>query len=1243
MKKYWKKAGQAKKASCIILSACIAAVMVPSASVLVSQKICLKAETTELLQGQADSEGSGEQQDPLEPQSLMTGRKSTTYWNGESKTADCVQLDGAMTTLSSGWYAAEGTIAVSGPMVIQGEVHLILANNCNLTVDGGIQVSEGNSLEIYAESKDGDMGTLTATGGENAAGIGGGSGQSNGQITIFGGNVTAAGGKNAAGIGGGFGGNGSNITIHGGNIKAAAGTPKDDRSGVNGGGAGIGGGYNGAGSNICITGGIIRAEGASRYEYIEGGGINGPSVDSGGAGIGGGGNKSGSNIHITGGDIYAEGAYESGGAGIGGGRNSVGTIITIEAGKVTATGGGAGIGGGYAGGEEYRGKCYGSDITISGGTVEAKSVHDSAGIGGGSGIGGNIIISGGTVTATGGGFGGSAGIGGSSEAGVGNIQITGGARVTATGGDNPNGSRGGAGIGSGAGSDNHNNDNNDSGKITIDGSIVTAIGGTAAAGIGGGVHMTAVSISIKGSVVTAIAGGESGTGSPAGIGSGCDGEAASISIENAIVFAESIGYGHGYDSGKDFQPTLNGCIIYKGNTGTVHGKVDTSDFDKNIFDGYWEVGSDTELRIEENNSLFVSKDTLLYNNGTIINDGMMTLGNKDCLQGDGILKGNGNFFMAISTENFSQAELENLCLPYNGMDQKMEAFERVKKSVGSFTYEFGTISFKMSVNTAIEPEYSGEIRNAGTYDINYGGGTVSVEIQKARLKIEGVVPNGTSKPYNGDARIRIQSVEVSGKCGSDDVAVNTEDLYGSLLGRDVGEYYSVILSGLKLTGKDAGNYEIAYNDTDQNHNEIEIKLEKAFSITAVNTPGSNYTGSPGISLPDPYIQDPAVRLPFVKKQPSVSGWTKIRQQAAKAVSGAVFEIDMNGTSEVPKEMLQTVKDRNISLILDMEEGIGWELHGQDLTSELSGNIDFAVSCRTEGIPSELISLISSEAVGKPAYEIQKKQAIFGFPSTLILQTGAENAGFYANLYRIGGECKGAVKIGSDGTVRLPFTEDAEYRIILDSKSHMAPEENTEPQKISYEARIQTDGSIRITASDGSAAVNMLVTAVDGCTYYADAEGFAARNRIITADGKKYFAKETGEIAKNEFCKTPKGSLIYVRADRTLASGCVITFNGKKYYAKPSGAIARGGFFVTQKGSLIYARTSGEMITDQRFRVKGSLYYAKPSGALVRNGFYTTKDGDKIYAGSAGKLKAGKLFRVNGKLFYADKKGRVRTL
>ena len=121
------------------------------------------------------------------------------------------------------------------------------------TQSAGLEKTSTGTLTLKDDNK--EAGSLTATGGFNSAGIGGGYLGDGKNITITGGTVTATGGSSGAGIGGGREGKGENITITGGEVTASGGDNWDDC------GAGIGGGNGGVGKNITITGGTVNATG----------------------------------------------------------------------------------------------------------------------------------------------------------------------------------------------------------------------------------------------------------------------------------------------------------------------------------------------------------------------------------------------------------------------------------------------------------------------------------------------------------------------------------------------------------------------------------------------------------------------------------------------------------------------------------------------------------------------------------------------------------------------------------------------------------------------------------------------------------------------------------------------------------------------------------------------------------------------------------------------------------------------
>ena len=449
-------------------------------------------------------------------ETIITNRESTASSNsvtieaGAGKTVN-VTLNNVNIDTSETWKAAVSVIG-------KGNTNIELNGNNTLTSGDGYAGLEHNK-KTDSEGKEtsgtltitddkGDAGKLTATGGNQSAGIGGGSGN-DGQVTITGGEITANGGKYGAGIGGGDVGNGT-VTITGGSITATGGRLA----------AGIGGGagkYQAVGGNgdVKISGGTIIATGG--YEgagigggysgngtvTISGGTVTEASGGGEGAGIGGGDSGNGT-VNISGGTITkASGGYY--GAGIGGGASGNGTV-TITGGDITANGGdrSAGIGGG---------KGYHGQVTITGGEITANGGDHGAGIGGGDCGNGTVTISGGTITeASGGNL--AAGIGGGAYSN-GTVTISGGTITKASGGDE------GAGIGGGS---------SGNGTVTITDGDITATGGLWGAGIGGVVRRLG-NVSIEGNVTIKNAQGGAGA---AGIGGGARAEPDTEDTRNKI-------------------------------------------------------------------------------------------------------------------------------------------------------------------------------------------------------------------------------------------------------------------------------------------------------------------------------------------------------------------------------------------------------------------------------------------------------------------------------------------------------------------------------------------------------------------------------------------------------------------------------------------------------------------------------------------------------------------------------------
>ena len=362
--------------------------------------------------------------------------------------------------LPAGWYVVKGNVTFTPRLDTHGAVNLILTNGSHLTTEWGINVKEGDTFTVYAQSTDENtMGRLTACLSEGPLGVeyyvwpssglsGIGSGgtrwrkansgidESEGTIIINGGYILAKGQDGASAIGGGGGDNVTwsyesdirqcgSITINGGIVRTEALTRKETLGSV-----GIGSCRFGYGGSVTINGGTVMAN-ASHDAICTG---------------------RGGSITINGGDITARGGLAGLGSGNGIGPSRIASAdITINGGNIDASTNreGAAIGGVYL-----------TTVKITGGTIKAVGDYATVAIGNKEWEGGSVSITGGKVTAIG--KGDADGIGG--YAGV---SITGGEIDVSVEGS-------GVAIGGNAG-----------GSINIQGNAIKSISSRSGACIGG--------------------------------------------------------------------------------------------------------------------------------------------------------------------------------------------------------------------------------------------------------------------------------------------------------------------------------------------------------------------------------------------------------------------------------------------------------------------------------------------------------------------------------------------------------------------------------------------------------------------------------------------------------------------------------------------------------------------------------------------------------------------------------------
>ena len=615
--------------------------------------------------------------------------------------------------LPAGWYVVDGDVTITPRLDTHGEVNLILTDGSHLTAEWGINVKEGDTFTVYAQSTGEDtMGKLTACLPEDfnsdgsvryyvwpdigLSGIGAGKRcreaniiyENEGTIIINGGNIRAKGQRMASAIGGPY----SNTVIPSQDIPRQGGT-------------------------IIINGGIVRTEALEKG--------NDTVVDS--VGIGTCPFGDGGSVTINGGTVIAEAANDAITTGQGG-------SITINGGDVTAHGGinnfehqaldmlsGNGIGPNFDG-----------TVTINGGHVKALADGESCGIGG-HGDEVTVTITGGTVEAV-------AANQFAAIGGKGSVTITGGV-INAAGKNNA------AGIGS-------------NGDIRITGGEITVSAEGLGAAIGGYAGVDCGSITIQGNVIKSVI----SSGASACIGGASNRSAGRIAISNAklppLNGTSLIGWLGGNTAGS---LTIRNCYIESTDTAAGSG-IQVSD------NGNIRI-ENSEVRLSEKRDIRAGNGgSIVIHDSTIHSNGIYMLGNlneakklKRLEITDSTVVTAGNVIGAMG----SRASVDEIVIHGSSLSPAEGADHYYAIGGGEYA-SFGSIDIQGSqINIPLASK--GAAIGGGNYATYSGESTIRIAnsqvIAATGARLSAAIGTGNASQGTGSLKIFIESSNVTAKGG----------------------------------------------------------------------------------------------------------------------------------------------------------------------------------------------------------------------------------------------------------------------------------------------------------------------------------------------------------------------------------------------------------------------------------------------------------------------------------------------
>lgn len=186
----------------------------------------------------------------------------------------------------------------------------------------------------------------------------------------------------------------------------------------------------------------------------------------------------------------------------------------------------------------------------------------------------------------------------------------------------------------------------------------------------------------------------------------------------------------------------------------------------------------------------------------------------------------------------------------------------------------------------------------------------------------------------------------------------------------------------------------------------------------------------------------AVTIPAsftVKSRPSYNPPT-VSEETIDAIQaadpGETVTVDLSsGSTKLDKEVFETLAGRDVTLVVDLGDGVSWTVKGSDIPEDADfTDIDLGVTMNSDGIPVDVVNAITGE---RSSVQITlAHDGAFGFTMTLTAPLGAENAGYWANLYHFDESTnkmsfETAAPIGSDGSVSLALSHASQYAIVID--------------------------------------------------------------------------------------------------------------------------------------------------------------------------------------------------------------------
>lgn len=183
----------------------------------------------------------------------------------------------------------------------------------------------------------------------------------------------------------------------------------------------------------------------------------------------------------------------------------------------------------------------------------------------------------------------------------------------------------------------------------------------------------------------------------------------------------------------------------------------------------------------------------------------------------------------------------------------------------------------------------------------------------------------------------------------------------------------------------------------------------------------------------PQIASNGSTEPCISGNPEKSGWSAVYSEILGAADGGTVTVRMNDTTELPKEITSFMQNKNVNLVLKMENGVSWTINGMDI--EKPKTVDMEVSTAPRKSLADLADSIGSKRKAVPIKLFQNGDP--GLSADLTVYLNDRYNGYCASLYSRNRKTGDADYISSstaaNGKAVITFSkysDSSEYAVIF---------------------------------------------------------------------------------------------------------------------------------------------------------------------------------------------------------------------